>query len=136
MTQSQLIHTENDRYTSVTQQYLTLLDTHLTELMEGKADKMYELVDIAKTLCISQKHLIKIIKDTTGQHPCHFYIEKILHTAKYYLTTMDMPIVDIAVRLTYDPSNFTKFFKKYIGMTPSQYRNQIKAKSSPVTKHR
>jgi AraC-like DNA-binding protein len=36
-----------------------------------------------------------------------------------------MSIASIAVLLTYDPSNFTKFFKRYTGKTPKQFREEI-----------
>jgi len=34
-------------------------------------------------------------------------------------------IASVAALLTYDPSNFTKFFKKYSGQTPKQYREDF-----------
>jgi AraC-like DNA-binding protein len=34
-----------------------------------------------------------------------------------------MPIAQIAARLTYDPSNFTKFFKAFTGTTPKKFRD-------------
>jgi AraC-like DNA-binding protein len=33
-------------------------------------------------------------------------------------------VADIAASLTYDPSNFTKFFKRFAGLTPKQYRER------------
>ncbi len=116
----------------ITAQYFELLDSHLDDLINGRKDVMYELNDIADILCVSQKHLIKIIQSTRGSHPCHFYVLKILERARQLLADTGLSIAEIARRLTYDPSNFTKFFKKYEGLTPSQYReNGKKAKSSP-----
>lgn len=121
----------NERATYVTSQYFSLLDKHLHDLIDGQATEMYELNDIAKILCVSPKHLIKLIQKTSGYHPCHFYVQKILETTKQLLLTTNLSISEIAFRLTYDPSNFTKFFKKYEKMTPSQFRSNKKAKSSP-----
>jgi len=42
------------------------------------------------------------------------------------LQNSDKAIADVAIQLTYDPSNFTKFFKKMEGITPKQYRQKIK----------
>jgi AraC family transcriptional regulator of adaptative response / methylphosphotriester-DNA alkyltransferase methyltransferase len=36
-----------------------------------------------------------------------------------------MPINAIASLLTYDPSNFTKFFKRFSGETPKAYRDRF-----------
>ncbi|GAA4181982.1 MULTISPECIES: helix-turn-helix domain-containing protein [Sphingobacterium] len=119
------------RSEEITIQYFELLDRHLSELVNGTAMEMLELKDIASVLCISQKHLIKIIQETSGNHPCHFYVHKILTCTKDLLTNSTLTISAIAQTLTYDPSNFTKFFKKYEGITPSEFRQLKKAKSSP-----
>ncbi|WP_454881161.1 helix-turn-helix domain-containing protein [Sphingobacterium detergens] len=119
------------RSTEITIQYFELLDRHLSDLVNGKAMEMLELKDIASLLCISQKHLIKIIQETSGNHPCHFYVNKILTCTKDLLINSTLTISTIAQTLTYDPSNFTKFFKKYEGITPSEFRQLKKAKSSP-----
>ncbi|PZR20001.1 MAG: hypothetical protein DI539_12215 [Flavobacterium psychrophilum] len=34
-------------------------------------------------------------------------------------------VTDVASRLTYDKSNFTKFFKHYEGITPTEFRKSI-----------
>ncbi len=119
------------RSEEITIQYFEFLDRHLAELISGVSIEMLELQDIANILCVSQKHLIKIIQETSGNHPCHFYVHKILTCTKGLLTNSELTISEIAQRLTYDPSNFTKFFKKYEGMSPSQFRQLQKAKSSP-----
>ncbi|APU96690.1 MULTISPECIES: helix-turn-helix domain-containing protein [Sphingobacterium] len=119
------------RREEITIKYFELLDRHLAELISGVSIEMLELQDIANILCISQKHLIKIIQETSGNHPCHFYVQKILTCTKSLLANNELTISEIAQRLTYDPSNFTKFFKKYEGMSPSQFRQLQKAKSSP-----
>lgn len=119
------------RSEEITVQYFEFLDRHLAELISGVSIEMLELQDIANILCVSQKHLIKIIQETSGNHPCHFYVQKILTCTKSLLTNSELTISEIAQRLTYDPSNFTKFFKKYEGMSPSQFRQLQKAKSSP-----
>lgn len=42
--------------------------------------------------------------------------------AKKLLTGTALPIGAIAHKLDYDVSNFTKFFKRFTGLTPSAYR--------------
>ncbi|NML22919.1 AraC family transcriptional regulator [Pseudoflavitalea sp. G-6-1-2] len=122
----------------ITEAYFKLLDLHLAELVSGKTTQMMELNEIAAKLHISAKHLSYTIQSTMGNHPCHFYDQKILAAAKNLLTITDWSVAEIADRLTYDPSNFAKFFKKYAGETPGQFRklaqsnhSQKIAKSSP-----
>ncbi len=67
-------------------------------------------------------HLSNTIKNSTGKSACYFYQNKILESAKTLLIKSNKPIQDTAYLLTYDPSNFTKAFKRVAGMTPIQFR--------------
>lgn len=106
--------------------YLRILDQHLEDVLDGSAEEMMELREIAARLFIHPTHLSNVIKDLTGKHPCFFYEHKILDIAKNLLQDPDNSINEVARRLTYDPSNFTKWFKTYAGTSPSQYRKQVK----------
>ena len=55
---------------------------------------------------------------------CFFYEEKIMDIAKAMLQKNEMTISAIAILLTYEPSNFTKFFKRFEKKTPKQYREE------------
>ena len=113
------------RKTEIVAQFRKILDSHLDDLMEGRVDKMYEIKEIADILCLHPVHLSKVIKLETGHHACYFYEQRILLEAKKLLTDKSLPIGLIAHKLDYDVSNFTKFFKKFSGMTPSSYRKSL-----------
>lgn len=105
--------------------YLALIDQHLDDLVHDRIDTMYELRDLAERLYIHPTHLSNVIKQLTGHHPCFYYEEKLLAVAKNLLSNPTNSIADVALKLTYDPSNFTKWFKSYGGMSPSAYRKQL-----------
>ena len=107
----------------ITQDFLTELDKHLDDIVSRKTDIMFDIRDFAKILNIHPTHLSNTIKQTTGKAPCDFCEDKLLEISKKLLQNSTMTISNIAILLTYDPSNFTKFFKKYSGQTPSEYRN-------------
>jgi AraC-like DNA-binding protein len=86
---------------------------------------MFEIKDFADALHIHPTHLSNTIKLTTGRAPCFFVEDKIMRMAKEMLADDSLPVAEIASRLTFDPSNFTKFFKRFAGMTPKSYREQI-----------
>ena len=109
----------------ITKDFLTELDKHLTDIVTNKTDIMFDVRDFAKILNIHPTHLSNTIKETTGKAPRDFCEAKILEISKNLLRNTNLTIATIAARLTYDPSNFTKFFKKYSGQTPSEYRNLI-----------
>lgn len=110
------------RSEEITSQYLAFLDKHIQEVMDGVAPEFMELNEIAGHLAVSHTHLTDTIKKEKGMHPCYFYDEKIIDTAKSMLTDSDKSIAEIARILTYDPSNFSKFFKKMTGITPGDFR--------------
>ena len=110
------------RQQEITADYLNALDKHLSDIVEGRTTEMFEIKDIANVLHIHPTHLSNTVKLTTGNSACSFFEEKILNIAKAMLEKNEETISSIASLLTYDPSNFTKFFKSYTNTTPKQYR--------------
>ncbi len=113
------------RNEEIFQNYLSLIDEHLKDIIEGKAATMWELRDFAKRLFIHPGHFSTVIKEHTGKHPCYYYEQKLLTIAKHYLQDASYSVAGVAQLLTYDPSNFTKWFRAFEGVTPSQYRAQL-----------
>lgn len=83
-----------------------------------------EINQISSELFLSHKHLTDTVQKETGNHPCYFYDIKIIDQAKQMLSQTDKSVSEIARTLTYDPSNFSKFFKKITGKTPGQFRKE------------
>ncbi len=113
------------RQHEITSDYLSEIDKHLSDILEGRATEMFEIKEFADILHIHPTHLSNTIKLTTGHHPCFYFEHKILEVAKSLLEKNEENISAIATRLTYDPSNFTKFFKKFAQTTPKQYRENF-----------
>ena len=114
-----------DRKQQITKAYFREMEAHLDQLKNGQVDKMLSLKEIAGKLYIHPRHLTNTVKVVTGKSPCDHFENKIISIAKILLEHEQQSITDIAIKLTYDPSNFTKFFKKYTGITPSQYRKNF-----------
>ncbi|MGE7774768.1 helix-turn-helix domain-containing protein [Chitinophaga sp. NPDC101104] len=110
------------RSTTIVLQYLDFIDRHIEDVVHGDAPEFLELNQIARELAVSHQHLTDIIQKEKGNHPCHFYDAKIIEKAKSLLRDPDVSIAEVAMKLTYDPSNFSKFFKKWTGETPGEYR--------------
>lgn len=118
--------TIQNRGKEITGTYFKFLDKHISEVVSGQVTEFMEINHIAAALFVSHKHLTDTIQKETGNHPCHFYDLKIIEQAQIMLTKTDLSISEIARRLTYDPSNFSKFFKKFTGKTPGQFRKENK----------
>lgn len=113
------------RKKEIAEQFRQVLDKHMDDFMGGRVDEMFELKDFAAILCVHPGHLSRVIKQVTGHHACHFYEQRILLEAKKLLVDQRLSIKEIAHRLDYDVSNFTKFFKRFMGITPSVYRKSL-----------
>ncbi len=116
----------SDRYKEITENYLKFIENHVYEVVSGKKQEFMELNEIASELALSHKHLIGVLKQTKGKLPCHFYDLEIISQAKEMLTNSNKSIAEIARVFTYDPSNFSKFFKKRTGETAGKFRKKHK----------
>ncbi|MGG5207347.1 helix-turn-helix domain-containing protein [Chryseobacterium sp. MIQD13] len=116
------------RSEEITRQYFDFLEKHIQDVIIGAVPEFMELNEIAAQLAVSHKHLTDTIKKEKGQHPCYFYDEKIIDEAKAMIAGSDRSIAEIARVFTYDPSNFSKFFKKMTGVTPGEFRRNGRLK--------
>ncbi|SIN86743.1 helix-turn-helix domain-containing protein [Chitinophaga niabensis] len=114
------------RSKEITENYFQFLDKHIAEVVSGEVSNFMKINQIASELFISHKHLTDTVQKETGNHPCHFYDLKIIDEAKKMLSETDKSASEIAKILTYDPSNFSKFFKKFVGQTPEKFRKAHK----------
>lgn len=112
--------------------YLREIDRHLADLVAGRATEMFEIRDLAGVLCIHPTHLSNTIKLVTGHAPCYDFQLRILAVAQQQLRDTNQPIAAVAATLTYDPANFTKFFKRFGSCTPRQYREQVRAEQREI----
>jgi len=114
------------RKEEITKDFFALLESHIDDILTGKTENMYHIKDFAAHLFIHPTHFSNTIKLTTGYSPCHFAEQRIMEEAKKMLTETNKPINEISFRLTFnEPTNFTKFFKSFEGLTPKQFRKQL-----------
>ena len=99
------------------------LDQHLADLKAGRAMSTFEVQDIAALLHIHPTHLSNTVQDELKRSPCDIYEEKLVAIAKELILTTNLSIAEIARQLTFDPSNFSKFFKHFTGTTPKKFRD-------------
>ncbi|GGF24116.1 helix-turn-helix domain-containing protein [Hymenobacter cavernae] len=112
------------RQHEITADFTRLVHAHVDDLVAGRATEALEIRDFASQLCIHPTHLSNTLKLTTGEAPCAIYERKLVAVSKELLLDSRLSIAEVAARLTYDPSNFTKFFKHFVGVTPKQFREQ------------
>ena len=80
--------------------------------------------DLAKALFISRTHLAVKFKKETGITLTDFILKEKIEEAKRILRYTDKSLMSIGEYLGFSSqSHFSKTFKKYENMTPSEYRN-------------
>ena len=85
-----------------------------------------KISEIASHIGIDRSYLSNIFKNTLGLSPQEYLITLRMDHAADLLRTTNEKIHAIAIEVGYsDPLTFTKMFKQYKGMSPSEWRRSI-----------
>ena len=81
------------------------------------------LTSAARVLNMNSNYVSQLFKKEAGITFVHYITQKRLEDAKKLLLTTQKPLTDIALDVGFnDTFYFVKTFKKFVGMTPGQYR--------------
>jgi len=85
--------------------------------------KPITIKDLAHNVALSESYFIKAFKSITNITPIDYLISIRLSYAKRYLAESTLSVIEISDICGFnDASYFSYYFKKKVGMTPSQYR--------------
>lgn len=80
----------------------------------------------AEEACLTPKHFSSVIKQRSGKLPTEWIAERTVTFIRFLLDHSDMSIQEVANELNFpNQSFFTRYFKKYTGMTPTGYRTLL-----------
>lgn len=100
--------------------YMHLITTYIEQ--NYTAEISFE--EMAENIGISYSYMRKIIKEATGKSLTDLINNKRVEEAKKLLLETNMNIKDIALKVGYNnDQSLTRFFKKYEGITPGEFRN-------------
>lgn len=106
---------KKSRVDSICRQFLSLVEIHF--------NLKRTIGCYAKLMGLSSKHLSETLKKELGKSALHFIHERTLKEAKYLLVYTSSSISIISNELNFQNiSQFTRFFKKNTGVSPSKYR--------------
>ena len=98
-------------------------------LVEDNFQKCHLVKDYAALLDTTPARLNKQVKALTNANASDFIYDRIVLEIKRLLMHTDLTNKEIAYQLHFeDPSYFNRFFRKYAGMTPSDFRTGMKQK--------
>lgn len=96
------------------------------KLIEANYIKLKLPKDYANLLYITPNHLNAVCKDLLGMQAGEVIRNRTVLEAKRLLTNQQLNITEIAFKLNFsDNSYFTKFFKKFEGVTPEEFRKKV-----------
>ena len=107
-----------------------LAQSSITELIEAYLQEnvgaSITLSDICARFYIGKTQLCKLFVEYVGKSPMEYFAALKITEAKKLLRRDDLPISTIADRLAYSSiHNFSRAFKKAVGISPSDYRKKI-----------
>ncbi|MDR3438603.1 response regulator [Telmatospirillum sp.] len=95
--------------------------------IERNLSKGVTLEEVAEYANISSCYLSRLFKKTLNINFVTYLTNRRIALAKEMLTGTELPITNIALGLSYNGINyFCKSFKKEVGLSPSEYRQQFR----------
>lgn len=107
--------------------------------VERNSDRRFSLTDLAQSLGFNKNYLCTAFRRETGitisQYINYHRIREVLVTLQYTGYNKDFPIYEMADQFGYmNASYFNRVFKKYTGLTPTEFIKALSA-DSPFRKY-
>lgn len=110
---------------NITGNYNHTLLKSFQKLIEDNYTRLKLPKEYAELLYITPNHLNALCNDILGVPAGELIRNRVVLEAKRLLINLELNITEIAYKLNFaDNSYFTKFFKKYTGLTPEDFRKK------------
>ena len=91
--------------------------------VEENIEDAVHLSTLAQTAGMSVYHFAKVFKASTGKSPHQYILQRRIERAKVLLSKPDLSLSEISLQAGFsDQSHLTNVFRRFLGVTPSQYR--------------
>ena len=100
------------------------LITDFFKLLAENCRKIHEVKFYAERLCVTPSYLSRTTQRMFSISPKEIIDRQIVMEIKSLLTSTDLSIKEIANMYHFESSSYLgRYFRRHIGMTPSEYRN-------------
>lgn len=100
-----------------------------TQYIEENYSGNITLDDVARYVNMSYHYFSKFFKESTGKNFVDYLTDRRMEKARQLLKETGMNIKAVSREIGYgDPNYFSKIFKKYTGLTPTEYRQNTISK--------
>jgi AraC-like DNA-binding protein len=97
------------------------------KLVEQHYAELHSTSEYAEMLHVTPDHLNRVVKSLIGKSAKEYIQARIILSAKRMLCFTDYSAKEIAFTLGYsEPGNFSTFFKKETGQSPSSFRENVR----------
>ena len=94
------------------------------KMVETNYRKEHSVQYYADKICLTPKYLSSVIHETSGKHASDWIHDYLVLEAKALLKSTGMNLKTVSDTLNFcTPSHFGRFFKRYAGLTPSEYKH-------------
>lgn len=105
------------------------LSLRFQNLISQKISENLSVKEYAEILGVSQSHLNEHLKKQTGKSAGILIREAQVQEIKRLFVNTELNVSEIAERMNFqDAAYFCRAFKRAVGVSPSQYRNECKAR--------
>lgn len=106
------------------------IDFAMKYITDHHSDPNFSITNLAKSIGFSPAYFGMLFKKAIGDSPAHFLNSYRITAAKTLLNTTSHTIQEISFLVGFQNyQRFFEMFRKYVGMTPSEYRKQQSRKS-------
>lgn len=93
--------------------------------LDENMERMISRREAAKYVFLNEDYFSRKFKEETGLGYKEYVLKQKMEYAKKLLADTDLPIVLVASKIGYENyTNFTQMFRKYEGITPTEYRKK------------
>lgn len=104
----------------------TSLIERAKKYIEDNYSKDISLDDVSKYVDITSYYFSKLFKEEVGENFIEYLTKLRIDRGKLLLKQKDLSIKQIGIDAGYsDPNYFSRIFKRYVGVTPTEYREMI-----------
>lgn len=99
---------------------------NLQDWLKHNATQSFSIADLAIKVSLSERQLKRRFKQATGEPPLAYIQALRMEIAKYALETTDHQVEKVSNEAGYeDVRFFRQLFKRYTGLSPSEYRSKF-----------
>ena len=112
--------------------YLQKEMEHAQQYFQEHYNEDIQIKDYAKSRSMSVSWFLRNFKEFVGMPPAQYLMTLRMNNAVSLLETTDYNVTEISAIIGYDNAlYFSRIFKKYKGVSPSEYRKLLQKKGSP-----